>query len=184
MPPMTEPSVRKRRSVAWIVTATVVALLAAGIGLGVALLSEYSQTEDADVASATQVFQDARARFAGQVPLLELRGAEPPVFHREPISTRPIAALHALVYSGRDESLRRWNVPVSVLRVITVGGHIRLIDFGMPGDNRARLTLEDLEKRGPGLVVDAFGGAIAPLAASDALVGSKASDSLLLMWTE
>jgi hypothetical protein len=71
------------------------------------------------------------------------------------------------------------------LRVIAIGGYIRLIDFGMPGDNRGRLTLEDLERHGPGLVVDISGGMVAPLAARDALIGTTTtSESQLLMWTQ
>jgi hypothetical protein len=184
VPQVTGRTVKKRWSVAWKVTGTTVALLAVVIGLGVVLLSRYSQTENADAASAAREFQAARAPFAGQVPLLELRGIQSPVFHREETSGRPITALHALVYTARDQSLRRWNLPIAAIRVVTVGGYIRLMDFGMPGDNRARLTLEDLEHHGPGLIVDVSGGAVAPIAAGAALIGSSASDSQLLMWTE
>jgi hypothetical protein len=181
---MTDLPVRKRWSTAWIVAGIVVALLAAVIGLGVLLLSRYQHIENVDAASAAREFQAARAPFAGQTPLLELRGIEPPVFHRERVSNRPVTSLHALVYSSRDESLTRWNLPIAALRVITVGGYVRLLDFGVPGENRGRLTLEDLEQHGPGLVVDVPGGAVAPLAVRDALIGSTTSDSELLMWTE
>src|SRR5262245_33271827 len=181
---MTDLPARKRWSVAWIVAGVVFALLGAVIGLGVLLLSRYQHTENVDAASAAREFQATRARFTGQTPLLELRGIELPVFHRERASARPVTSLHALVYSRRDESLTRWNLPIEALRVITVGGYVRLLDFGMPGNNNARLTLEDLEQHGPGLVVDVPGGAVAPIAVRDALIGSTTSDSQLLMWTE
>jgi hypothetical protein len=100
------------------------------------------------------------------------------------VSARPITALHALVFSPQDDSLRRFDIPASALRVISVGGYIHLIDFGMPGDQRGRLTLADLEQHGPGLIVDVSGGAVAPLAAGDALFGTAASNSQVLMWTE
>jgi hypothetical protein len=181
---MTELPGRKRWSVAWIVAGVAVALLAVVIGLGVLLFSRYVETEDADAASAAREFQAVRARLAGQIPLLELHGAQPPIFHRDQVSARPITALHALVFSPEDDSLRRFNIPIGALRVISVGGYIRLIDFGMPGDQRGRLTLADLEQRGPGLVVDVSGGAVAPLAAGDALFRTRASHSQVLMWTE
>jgi hypothetical protein len=181
---MLERTGKKRWSVAWKVTGLAGVLLAVLIGLGVVLLSRYSHAETVDAASAAREFQTARAQFGGQVPLIELRGVQPPVFHRDRTSARPVAALRALVYDPRDRSLRRWAVPIAAIRVITLGGYVRLIDFGMPGDNRARLTLEDLEQRGPGLVVDASGEAIAPIAAGAALVGSSATDAQLLMWTE
>ena len=181
---MTELPIRKRWSAARIVAGVAVVLLAAVIGLGLVLFSRYVDTEDADDASAAREFQAVRAKLAGQIPLLELRGAQPPIFHREQVSARRITALHALVFSPQDESLRRFNIPVAALRVISVGGYIRLIDFGMPGDQRGRLTLADLEQHGPGLIVDVSGGAVAPLAAGDALFGTTASNSQVLMWTE
>jgi hypothetical protein len=161
-----------------------VALIAVVIGLGLVLFSRYVQTEDADAASAAREFAAVRARLAGQIPLLELHGAQPPIFHRDQVSAGPITALHALVFSPQDNSLRRFNIPVGALRVISVGGYIRLIDFGMPGDQRGRLTLADLEQHGPGLVVDVSGRAVAPLVAGDALFRTTASNSLVLMWTE
>jgi hypothetical protein len=181
---MTDLPARKRWSIGWIVAGIAIALLVAVIGLGVILFSQYVQTEDADAASAAREFQAVRGRLAGQIPLLEVRGAEPPVFHRDGVSALGITSLHALVYSRRDESLRRFNIPLAALRVISVGGYIRLIDFGMPGDQRGRLTLADLEQHGPGLIVDVSGSAVAPLAAGDALFGTTASHSQVLMWTE
>ena len=181
---MSEIPDRRRWSVARIVAGVAIATLAAVIGLGVVLFSRYVQTEASDTASAEREFQAVRARLVGQIPFVELRGAQPPVFHRDQVSARPITALHALVFSAQDDSLRRFNIPVAALRVISVGGYIRLIDFGMPGDNRGRLTLADLEQHGPGLIVDVSGGAVAPLAAGDALFGTTASNSHVLMWTE
>ena len=181
---MAERTGTKRWSIVWKVTGILVALLAVLIGLGIVLVSMYSHMETTDAASAAREFQVVRAQLAGQVPLLELRGIQPPVFHRDGTSGRPVTALHALVYDPRDRSLRRWTIPIGAIRVVTLGGYIRLMDFGMPGDNRARLTLEDLERRGPGLVVDASGEAVAPIAAGAALVGSSAANAQLLMWTE
>jgi hypothetical protein len=181
---MTERTGKRRWSVAWKVTGIVVALFAVLVGVGLVLLSRYSQTETSDAASAAREFQAVRTRLAGQVPLLDLRGIQPPVFHRDGTSARPVTALRALVYDPRDHSLRRWTIPIAAIRVVTLGGSIRLMDFGMPGDSRARLTLEDLEQHGPGLVVDASGEAVAPIAAGAALVGSSATGAQLLMWTE
>ena len=155
------------------------------MAVGALFFLRYVKTEDADAASAAREFQAIRTQLAGQVPLLELRGAEPPIFHRDRGSGRGIKALHALVYSPREESLRRFDVPLAALRVMSLGGYIRLLDFGLPGDARGRLTLADLEQHGPGLIVDASGGDIAPLAAGDALFGgAKASNAQLLMWTQ
>src|SRR5579862_4362639 len=50
--------------------------------------------------SADRTFEQTRARFAGQKPLIEMTGEEEPVVHHDRNAPRrDISALHALVYS-------------------------------------------------------------------------------------
>ena len=182
---MTERPGHKRRRTAWIVAAGALAVVVAITAVGALFFMRYVKTEHANAAAAAGEFKAVRTQLAGQVPLLELRGAEAPVFHRDRRSDRGIKALHALVYDPSEKSLRHFDVPVAALRVMSLGGYVRLLDFGLPGDARGRLTLADLEQHGPGLIVDAFGSEIAPLALGDAIVGgAKVSNAQLLMWTE
>ena len=174
---------RKRALWAWIIGGVLIALVAAILGAAL-LFSRYVRSEDANAESAAREFQTVRARLAGQPPLIELRGAQPPVFHRNETSPKPIVALRGLMYNPADESLQRFKIPIAAVRLLTLGGSVRLIDFGMWGDTRGRLTLDDLGQHGPGLIVDSNGVSVAPLATSDALFGTGAGGAQFLIWTE
>src|SRR5262245_34674108 len=107
-------SASKRRSIGWIVAGTAVVLLAGVIGLALFFFSRYVETEDADGAAAAREFQAVRARLAGQLPLLELRGTLPPIFHRDRTAPGSITTLRGLVYSVEDEEIHRLTVPISI----------------------------------------------------------------------
>jgi hypothetical protein len=120
---------------------------------------------------ADQTFAETRARFAGQQPLVELtRGDEEPVIHRDRSAARhELNALHALVYDRNAGKLTHVDVPGWLLRLMSGGGHVRIANLDMFGDDdRAKLTLEDLERHGPGLVMDV----------------RRRYGSQLLVWTE
>lgn len=109
---------------------------------------------------ANQQFADARARFAGQPPLLELRkGSDEPVFHREVIpKTMPAAkldTLRVLAYDARANKLVNVAIPMWLLRLAPSNKFSFLNDNGIDLDSdRVHLTLDDLERRGPGLLLD------------------------------
>ncbi|MGH9140866.1 MAG: hypothetical protein ACRD2I_06965 [Vicinamibacterales bacterium] len=110
--------------------------------------------------SAERRFADARARFAGQQPLLELRkGSDEPVFHRELIpKAMPAAkldALRVLAYDTRAGKLVNVTIPMWLLRLAPTNKFSFLNDNGIDIDpDRVHLTLDDLERRGPGLLLD------------------------------
>jgi len=110
------------------------------------------------IESAEQQFTAARARFKGQTPLIEMR-AEQPVVHRPaPGPRHDLKTLHALAYDARAQKLVHIRVPVWLLRFMPTDNSIHLSDlddFDVDFDSRrTRLTLEDLERHGPGLVLD------------------------------
>jgi len=135
--------------------------------------------------TAAREFETARARFAGQQPLIELRGLLTPIVRRSPSAPRrDLHALHALAYDVGEGQLRRADVPATLLRLVTIGGRIRFMNLGLFGDDRDRITLEDLERHGPGLVIDIRGGSAWPTAMGDALFGTDSRGSQMLIWTE
>ena len=67
---------------------------------------------------------------------------------------------------------------------MTIGGRIRLMNIGLFGDDRDRITLEDLERHGPGLVIDVRDGSAWPTAVGDALFGTDSRGFQMLIWTE
>jgi hypothetical protein len=118
------------------------------------------QTTTTSASSAEDDFAHVAARFAGQRPLLEIRDGEP-VLNKErpkPRSGRaqPIEALHIMVWQPDDRKLVRLNLPFWLLRM-TKGRPIRLSGRADGGDTdpvRLNITPQDLERYGPGLVMD------------------------------
>jgi len=130
-------------------------------------------------AAAADEFAQARARFTGQTPLLELvtgdgkrtrndkGGATPEtddyggvglVVHRTLTGERrQINALHVLTYQAATGKIVRVDIPGWLLQLSSVGGHFRLANLdAIQGDNE-KVTIEDLERHGPGLILDMSG---------------------------
>jgi hypothetical protein len=133
----------------------VVGMLAVATVGGTALfIYRHIQTQFTSADSAEQQFAEARARFAGQQPLVEMRNDQP-VLHRSPSAPRrDLRALRAIAYDPRAHKLVHIEVPMWLLRLIPSGHAIHISDVEEFDDDRARLTLEDLERHGPGLVLD------------------------------
>jgi hypothetical protein len=110
--------------------------------------------------SAERQFADARARFAGQQPLLELRkGSDEPVLHREVIpKTMPatkLDTLRVLAYDTHANKLVAVAIPMWLLRLAPSNKFSFLNDNGIDLDSdRVHLSIDDLERRGPGLLLD------------------------------
>jgi hypothetical protein len=173
---------QKRLAVALLVIVGVVFLtIAAG---GILLFRRYITTEYVHATRAAQVFAEERAHLAGQVPLMQYQGFDG-VVRREPSRPRrELRTLYALAYSASDGELKRARIPWWLVRSTTLGGRVALANMVMFGDDSTRVTIEDLERHGPGLVVDTSGAAVGPLAVSDAVFGTRTMGSGLLIWTE
>jgi hypothetical protein len=112
--------------------------------------------------SADAEFVGARARFAGEPPLIEIRSDDEPVIHRDliaaaPRSERSLIALRVLAYDERAGKLVRVSIPFWLLRMLPSRNLSFLNDQGIDVDidsERVRLTIDDLERRGPGLLLD------------------------------
>jgi len=117
--------------------------------------AQFTPSEDADAR-----FREARARFAGQQPLLEvMRGDDRPRVHREVLpaerSSVRIEALRVLAYDHAAGKLVNVSIPFWLLRLTPANKFSFLNDNGIDFDSeRVHLTLEDLERRGPGLILD------------------------------
>lgn len=113
-------------------------------------------------ANVEQEFNDARARFEGQVPYVEVshvESGEARVHHElEKTERTQLKDLRVMVYDGREKRLVSLALPFWLLRL---GGNkpINLRSGGSGFDPGVRLTIttEDLERRGKGLVLDAEG---------------------------
>jgi hypothetical protein len=108
--------------------------------------------------TAAAEFAQARARFAGQQPLIEVTHGEEPVINRDLVkgpAGRKLESLRMLAYDRHDGKLVRVSIPFWLLRLLPSNHFSFLDDNGIKIDSeRVNLSVEDLERRGPGLVLD------------------------------
>lgn len=149
-------------------------LAAAAIGGTAFFFYRHIQSEPAQRETAAQQFAAARARFADQKPLIEIRRGDEPVLHRELIPNatagRPLQTLRVLAYDPDGGKIVRIAIPMWLLRLAPGSRRMSFLsDNGIDFDSdRVHLTLDDLERRGPGLLVD----------------HTDRHGSLVLVWTE
>ena len=134
-------------------------LAAAAVGGTAYFIYRHVQTQSTPHETAEQRFHDARARFNGQQPLIEMRHDDRPVIHNDRPSARASAAkletLRVLAYDQRARKLVNVSIPFWLLRLAPANKFSFLNDNGIDFDSdRVHLTLEDLERRGPGLILD------------------------------
>ena len=134
-------------------------LAAAAIGGTAFFIYRHVNTEFTKTENADQQFKEARARFAGQQPFIEIRKDDEPVLHREALrasqSTAKLETLRVLAYDTHAEKLVRVSIPFWLLRLAPSRHMTFLSDSGIDFDSdRVHITLDDLERRGPGLILD------------------------------
>ena len=149
-------------------------LAAAAVGGTVYFFYQHVHTQQAETADAAKEFETARARFSGHAPLIEMRRGDEPLLHRELLKSeapaRPLQSLRVLAYNPDDGTLVRIAIPFWLLRLAPSRNRMSFLsENGVDFDSeRVHLTLEDLERRGPGLILD----------------HADRQGSLVLVWTE
>ena len=124
-----------------------------GLGSAVWLFTRTVNVGKADQASASRRFEEARERFAGITPILEVRDRRA-VLTREPPSQGTgdrLTTMRILAWDADDDSFAQIDLPFWLLRLksgpIEIGdGPLRHTDL--------HLTVEDIERYGPTLVLD------------------------------
>ena len=115
-------------------------------------ISRHVSSQLASTESAEAELEGVRARFAGQQPLVEFSGdSDNPTVRRLP---RPaertqrgdMQALHARIFDPEDGKIVRADIPFWLIRL---GQSFSFMS------NMGSVTLEDLERHGPGLIVNA-----------------------------
>jgi hypothetical protein len=132
-------------------------LAVAVIGTAVYVFRQHINAQFVSAQAAQNEFDRARERFNGQQPLIDLSGAHgEPVIHRREGHDTEIRALRALAFDPRAGKLVRVSLPFWLLRMAPSHN----FSFRSAGDfdfdsDRMHLTVEDLERAGPGLLLDA-----------------------------
>ena len=144
----------------WVVTGVVIVgiLCIVAVGAGaIYYFSQHIETRQASPVTAGREFEEAKARFTGQKPLIELddRGH---LLHTNPDRPAQTAfqkpqQLNVLVFDPKDGQIVRLTVPFWLLRLKTGGAKIDFNGSRMDLED-LRLSVEDLERFGPTLILD------------------------------
>ena len=157
----------KKTWVAIALAALIIVAFMAVAAVGVTALFFYSHvnTRFVPVETASEEFAHARERFAGQRPMIEIaadevfdaddvpHGRVRAIVHRERVAPGEISNLHVLAYDPRANKLVRADVPRWLLELSSVGGRVRIANLDVLQGDHERVTLDDFDKRGPGLVL-------------------------------
>ena len=140
----------------------VVGVVAVGI-LGVIVLAaaglwfvkSHVDIRTTTLAAATEDFQAVRQRFAAQTPLIELdeHGGFLRANTDRPAGTQRPQTLNVMAFDPHDEKVFRFELPFWMLRLKSGGTRF---DIGRSNVDlaRMRITVEDLERYGPILILD------------------------------
>lgn len=142
-----------------VVTLGIIGIIAMAVA-GVYFLTQQVQITEASPANADQLFDEGRARFKGMAPLIELdtdgeivRSRIAEASRERPASQVDLEALHVLAWDADDERVVQLEIPFWLLRIKR--GPIDVFS-DTAGLRRAelRITVDDLEKLGPSLLID------------------------------
>jgi hypothetical protein len=144
----------------WVVLAIVVIGvlgIVAMAGVGLYLFSQHIDTRMASPANAAHDFEQVKARFGGQKPLIELdehgRFLRSHVDRTPPVNAKPPDSINVLAFDPDDGRIVRVSIPFWVVRMKMRGATIDLNGNHMNLED-LKLTAEDLERFGPTLIVD------------------------------
>ena len=103
-----------------------------------------------------QQFDEVRNRFPGQQPLIQLVDGKPQ-FVSERATQAPaqttLSTLHVIAFDVDEGNLVNFSLPFWLLRMKS--GPIRLSAYQQGWDDRGvSFRVEDIEKHGPGIIVD------------------------------
>jgi hypothetical protein len=151
----------KKTSWAVIIVGISAFVLVVGAGLvgvvGYVLYQQFAfQAKTATEMGADEEFAEIVARFEGQKPYLIIKDGEP-VVSEEPAAApgKPVEALHIIVWDPDERKVVKLNMPFWLLRM-TKGQPIKISPADEFGGEamKLKITAEDIERRGPGLILD------------------------------
>ena len=131
--------------------------LVAVVGGAVFYMSRHIETKAATPASAAREFEAVRSGFAGQRPLIELdkngRFLRANTDRPAPANAAVPDQLRILAFDPGDGRMVQVSVPFWLLRMKSHNATIDLNGSRMDLED-LRLTIQDLERQGPALIVD------------------------------
>jgi hypothetical protein len=151
---------KKKRTWLWVVAGLFVLFVFVAIGalfFAVSFFRENLQvSENVAEGTASSEFDAVYAKFPGQKPLIQLVDDKPQLVAErasQSPSSKPLTTLHVLAFDRGDEEMAKFSLPFWLLRMKS--GPIRLSAYQQGWDDRGvSFRVEDIEKHGPGIIVD------------------------------
>jgi hypothetical protein len=144
----------------WVVISIVVVCILGLVtlaGVGFYFVSKHIDTKEVTPAAAAQEFDAVKTTFAGQKPLIELdsRGQFLRAHTDRPVPPKVTTPdqLYLLAFDPKDRRIVRFSLPFWLLRMKAGNTTIDLNGNRMDLED-LRLTVADLERFGPTLIVD------------------------------
>jgi hypothetical protein len=136
-------------------------VLVVGVGLvavaGYVIYQQIAfQATPSNEVSAEKDFKQAVLKYEGQEPYLIIKDGEPVINHEAaPMAGKPIEAIRIMIWDPDKRKVVKLNMPFWLLRM-SRGQPIKISSDDEPGSQsmHLRITVEDLEKRGPGPILD------------------------------
>jgi len=143
---------RKRSTILMVIIGIVLCIFVVGAGTATWFYLSVFDSVDADEAAATRSFDEARARFKGQQPILELRDDKVALLRKAPdiAPARELQTVHVLTWNAEEGTLSTVTLPFWLLRLQDSG-----VDVSIAADGtRLTMTMDEVERYGPALVLD------------------------------
>ena len=149
----------KKRSWLTIILGVLLLFGILGVGCVVVAVSFFRQnvsiSENTTEEAAMRQMDEVRGRFPGQQPLIQLVDDRPQMVDRgtPPTAQRPLSTVHVIAFDRDEGNLVNFSLPFWLLRMKS--GPIRISAYQQGWDDRGvSFRVEDLEKHGPGIIVD------------------------------
>ena len=157
---MNDNAPAKKRTWLWVVIGVffvLVVLAIAGITISVAFFRQSMTVTAMTSNNATEQFNEVRARYPGQQPLIQMVDDRPQFVADRAAKagavTTPLKTMHVMAWDDDEEQLVTFSLPFWLLRMKS--GPIRLSAYSQGWDDRGvSFRIEELERQGPGIVLD------------------------------
>lgn len=157
---MTDEAPKKKKTWLWVVLGVVLFLgmiVVGGIAVAVSMFRNNMSVNETSEADAIQQFEAVRGRYPGQQPLIELVDGHPQYVAERAThapSSTSLSTVHILAYDRDEGKVVNFSLPFWLLRMKS--GPIRISAYQQGWDDRGvSFRVEDIEKHGPGIIVDA-----------------------------
>jgi hypothetical protein len=156
---MNDAPQQKKRTWLWILLGVFFVFVIVAIGgiiFSVAFVRQSMNITDMSPDNADKEFAAVRAKFAGRQPFIQMVDGRPQYVADSATttpSTVPLKSMHVMAWDDEEGKLVTFSLPFWLLRMKS--GPIQLSAYSAGWDDRGvSFRIEDLERHGPGLVLD------------------------------